>query len=61
MKERELQRDNLALRKALVDLTTAYVKIIDLFLEVSVSLENVGLSPVKGKGKRNEATQSKWR
>ena len=39
----DLKKENKVLKKALKDLTTAYVKVIDLFLEVS--MENVGLKP----------------
>ena len=38
-----LKKENKVLTKALKGLTTAYVKVIDLFIEVS--MENVGLKP----------------
>lgn len=44
-----LKSDNKALRKALRDLTTAYVKVIDLFL--ACSMENVGLKPKRKRTK----------
>jgi len=42
---KDLAKENRRLRKALGDVTAAYVKIIDLFLECS--MENVGLKPAK--------------
>jgi hypothetical protein len=45
VKMKDLAKENRRLRKALGDVTAAYVKIIDLFLECS--MENVGLKPAK--------------
>ena len=42
---KNLRLENRALRKALNDLTKAYVQVIDLF--IAASMERVGLKPKK--------------
>lgn len=47
---KDLRLENRVLRKALNDLTKAYVQVIDLFLETS--MEHLGLKPKKAGKKK---------